>query len=70
MNFLAFLVPSRTHIRQYQRYMEEIGQLVNQINGKFGSDDWQPITAYMENNYTQAIAGMKLYDVLHGQYPH
>ena len=64
VNFLAFLVPSRTHIRQYQRYMEEIGQLVNQINGKFGSDDWQPITAYMENNYTQAIAGMKLYDVL------
>ena len=64
VSFLAFLVPSRTHIRQYQRYMEEIGQLVNQINSKFGSDEWQPITTYMENNYTQAIAGMKLYDVL------
>ena len=30
VSFLAFLVPSRTHIRQYQRYMDEIGQLVNQ----------------------------------------
>ena len=29
VNFLAFLVPSRTHIRQYQRYMEEIQQMVS-----------------------------------------
>ena len=64
VSFLAFLVPSRTHIRQYQRYMDEIGQLVNQINERFGTEEWQPITTFMENNYTQAIAGMKLYDVL------
>ncbi|MDE2939101.1 MAG: trehalose-6-phosphate synthase [Chloroflexota bacterium] len=64
VSFLAFLVPSRTHIRQYQRYMDEIRQLVNQINDRFGTEDWQPITTFMENNYTQAIAGMKLYDVL------
>ena len=64
LNFLAFLVPSRTHIRQYQRYMEEINQVVAKINETYGSEDWQPITTYMENNYTQAIAGMKLYDVL------
>jgi trehalose 6-phosphate synthase len=64
VKFLAFLVPSRTHIRQYQRYMEEINQLVAKINDTFGTEDWQPITTYMENNYTQAIAGMKLYDVL------
>ncbi len=62
--FLAFLVPSRTHIRQYQRYMEEIQQIVNRINERFGTEEWQPITTFMENNYTQAIAGMKLYDVL------
>ncbi len=64
VNFLAFLVPSRTHIRQYQRYMEEIQQVVARINQTFGSEEWQPITTFMENNYTQAIAGMKLYDVL------
>ena len=64
VNFLAFLVPSRTHIRQYQRYMDEIQQSVARINEKFGSEDWQPITTFMENNYTQAIAGMKLYDAL------
>ena len=62
--FLAFLVPSRTHIRQYQRYMEEIRQIIDQINSKHGTEDWTPIRTYLENNYTQAIAGMKLYDVL------
>jgi len=64
VTFLAFLVPSRTHIRQYQRYMEEILEAINQINQKFSKHDWQPVVTFMENNYTQAIAGMKLYDVL------
>ncbi len=64
VKFLAFLVPSRTHIRQYQRYMDEVQQLIEQINNNHGTDDWTPIVPYIENNYTQAIAGMKLYDAL------
>ena len=64
VNFLAFLVPSRTHIRQYQRYMDEIQQIIKEINSNFGTEDWQPITTFIENNYTQAIAGMKIYDVM------
>ena len=64
VKFLAFLVPSRTHIRQYQRYMDEIQQVIQQINSNHGTPDWQPIVPFIENNYTQAIAGMKLYDVL------
>ncbi len=64
VNFLAFLVPSRTHIRQFQRYLEEIEQLAESINGACGTPEWQPIQLFMENNYTQAVAGLKLYDVL------
>jgi len=64
VKFLAFLVPSRTHIRQYQRYMDEIQQVIQQINNNHGTPDWQPIVPFVENNYTQAIAGMKIYDVL------
>ncbi|MQF67515.1 trehalose-6-phosphate synthase [SAR202 cluster bacterium AD-802-F09_MRT_200m] len=64
VKFLAFLVPSRTHIRQYQRYMDEIQQVIQQINNNHGTLDWQPIIPFIENNYTQAIAGMKIYDVL------
>ena len=64
VKFLAFLVPSRTHIRQYQRYLEEVKQTIRQVNETHGSGDWQPITPFIENNYAQAIAGMKLYDAL------
>ena len=64
VNFLAFLVPSRTHIRQYQRYMEEIQQVIGEINSTFGNAEWQPVTPFIENNYTQAIAGMRLYDAM------
>ena len=64
VKFLAFLVPSRTHIRQYQRYLQEVDALVTEINETFGTEEWQPITVFYENNYTQAMAAMKLYDVL------
>jgi len=64
VKFLAFLVPSRTHIRQYQRYLEEIEQTVKSINASYGSPEWQPIQLFLENNYVQAVAGMRLYDVL------
>ena len=64
VKFLAFLVPSRTHIRQYQRYIQEVEQSISEVNNKFGNDEWKPIEVFYENNYTQAIAAMKLYDVL------
>ena len=64
VKFLAFLVPSRTHLRQYQRYMDEVQQVIQQVNNNHGYGKWRPIVPYMENNYAQAIAGMKLYDAL------
>ena len=64
VNFLAFLVPSRTNIREYQEYTREVFGLVDRINTKYGRDGWQPITVFYEHNYPQAIAGMHLYDVL------
>jgi len=64
VTFLAFLVPSRTHIRQYQRYAQEVTEAIKAINEKYGTDEWQPITVFYENNYAQAIAGLRLYDVL------
>ncbi|MBI4234506.1 MAG: trehalose-6-phosphate synthase [Chloroflexi bacterium] len=64
VKFLAFLVPSRTHIKQYERYQEEIDGVVIGINSTFGKEGWQPVQVFYENNYTQAIAGMRLYDAL------
>ena len=44
--------------------MEEIEALVRQINLTHGSPNWKPVHVFSENNYTQAIAGLKLYDTL------
>jgi trehalose 6-phosphate synthase len=64
IKFIAFLVPTRTHIKAYQRYVEEVTQLIETINNKYRTEGWHPIDFFYENNYTQAIAGMRLYDVL------
>jgi len=64
VTFLAFLVPSRTHIKQYQRYAQEVNDTINAINAKYGNNEWQPIRVFYENNYAQALAGLRLYDVL------
>lgn len=64
VKFLAFLVPSRSHVKQYERYQEEIDNTVRGINNAFGTETWLPVQVIYENNYTQALAGMKLYDVL------
>ena len=44
--------------------MEEIDGLIRSVNQSLGNSDWQPIQVFHENNYTQAIAGMRLYDTL------
>lgn len=64
VNFLQFLVPSRSELGVYQTYTDEIFELVESINDHFGDVAWQPIHVFYENNYAQAIAGMSLSDVL------
>ncbi len=64
VRMLCFIVPSRSGIRQYEKYTQDIFELVNEINAKYGTEEWQPVKLFYENNYAQSIAGMKLYDVL------
>jgi len=64
VKLISFLVPTRTHIKAYQRYVEEVTQLIETINNKYETEEWHPIDFFYENNYLQAIAGMCLYDVL------
>ncbi|MHB1135010.1 MAG: alpha,alpha-trehalose-phosphate synthase (UDP-forming) [Chloroflexota bacterium] len=64
VTFLSFLVPTRTGIAEYQRHAREVFALVGAINQEFGREGWQPIEVFYENNYAQAIAAMRLYDVL------
>jgi trehalose 6-phosphate synthase len=62
--FLAFLVPSRGEVSMYRTYARDLLELAAAINGKYGDSEWQPIHIFYEDNYAQAIAAMRLYDVL------
>jgi len=64
VKLLAFLVPSRRSIPEYREYALQVSQRVAEINARYARNGWRPIEAFEENNYSQAIAGMSLYDAL------
>jgi alpha,alpha-trehalose-phosphate synthase [UDP-forming] len=49
ITFLQIAVPSRSHIPQYQRIEEEVDRLVEQINWKWGTVDWQPVLLFKQH---------------------
>jgi trehalose 6-phosphate synthase len=64
ISFLAFLVPSRTGLREYGQYGREVQNAVDRINARFGRADWRPVQLYYENDYAQALAGLSIADVV------
>ncbi|GCE48197.1 trehalose 6-phosphate synthase [Thermosporothrix hazakensis] len=62
--FLAFLVPSRQSLPIYRRTALEVQAIIDEINQKYGSDDWTPIQAFTGNDRARALAAMQYYDVL------
>lgn len=64
VRFLAFLVPSRESIEEYSTYARETLELVDRLNQRFGTKEWQPVTIFHEQNRLQAFAGLARYDVL------
>lgn len=64
VRFLAFLIPSRDGIREYCDYQQRVMELTDSINRRYGTEEWQPVTVFYENNRTQALAALTQYDVL------
>ena len=62
--FLAFLVPSRQTLPMYRRFDGDVRSLIEDINNKYGTDDWIPIQAFFGNDRVRALAAMQKYDVL------
>jgi len=62
--FLAFLVPSRDSIPEYRTYMKEVFSASGQVNERFGTKSWTPVTVFHEHNRLQALVAMSMYDVL------
>ncbi|MFC2059026.1 trehalose-6-phosphate synthase [Chloroflexota bacterium] len=64
VRLICFIVPSRSGVKLFQRYTQDVFELVDAINAKHGSEAWKPVKVFHENNYAQVVAGMQLYDVL------
>ncbi len=64
VSFLAFLVPSRTGLREYGDYGRAVQGEVDRINARFGRSGWRPVQIFYENDYAQALAGLSIADVV------
>ncbi len=64
ISFLAFLVPSRTGLREYGHYGRMVQSAVDRINARFGRGGWRPVQLFYENDYAQALAGLSIADVV------
>jgi trehalose 6-phosphate synthase len=64
VTFFAFLVPSRSNLREYGYYAGLVRASVARINARFGRGDWRPVHAFYENNYPQGLAGLSIADVV------
>ena len=61
--FVQIGVPSRMHTSQYQTLDIELDQLVEEINWRWGTDNWQPIH-YLKRQFSQ-LEMMALHRLAH-----
>lgn len=64
VTFLAFLVPSRTSLSLYRRYKDEVMKAIEEINEKYGTEEWTPIHPFVQNDRVMALTALQYYDVL------
>ena len=64
VTFVAHLQPSRQDVPQYAEYLERIEALVAVVNHRHGTTDWMPIDLRIYDNFYEAVARYKHYDLL------
>ena len=64
VTFIAHLQPSRQDVAEYQEYLERIEALVAVINHRHGTTDWMPIDLRIYENFPEAVARYKHFDLL------
>ena len=64
VTFVAQLQPSRQDVSQYVEYLERIEALVAVVNHRHGTTDWMPIDLRIYDNFEEAVARYKQYDLL------
>ncbi len=64
VTFVAHLQPSRQDVPEYAEYLERIEALVAVVNHRHGTTDWMPIDLKIYENFHEALARYKHFDLL------
>ncbi|HSS33824.1 MAG TPA: trehalose-6-phosphate synthase [Solirubrobacterales bacterium] len=64
VTFIAHLQPSRQDVPEYAEYLERIEALVAVVNQRHGTTDWMPIDLRIYENFHDAVARYKHFDLL------
>ncbi len=64
VGMLALLDPSRQDIPEYAEYLEAIRRAAAALNRRFQRPGWLPVDLQIQDNFPQAVAAYKQYDVL------
>jgi trehalose 6-phosphate synthase len=61
---LALLDPSRQNLPEYTEYLGAIEREARAVNERFGDGEWHPVDLQIADNFPQAVAAYKQFDVL------
>ncbi len=64
VTMLALLDPSRPEIPEYAEYVGAIQRAARTINDRYYSGDWSPVDLRISDNFPEAVAAYKHFDVL------
>ena len=64
VGMLALLDPSRQDIPEYAEYLGAIQRAARSVNDRFQAGHWLPIDLQIADNFAQAVAAYKQFDVL------
>lgn len=62
--FVATCYPSRLGVEDYRRYGDEVVASVAEVNHRWGTGNWQPITLMTDDDFPRSVALLQRYDVL------
>jgi trehalose 6-phosphate synthase len=64
VGMLALLDPTRQDIPEYAEYLGAIQRTARSVNDHFQTENWTPIDLRIADNFPEAVAAYKQYDVL------
>lgn len=64
VGMLALLDPSRQDIPEYAEYLGAIQRSARAVNDRFQRPGWKPLDLQIQDNFPQAVAAYKQFDVL------